>query len=75
MDSKRSDGNGWAEWGRHVRLELERLDDCIEEQEKLIQSMRTEIALLKVKSGIYGGVSGAIPAIGSFLYTILKQMK
>jgi len=65
--------NGWSEWGKYVLKELERLNDCYDEQGKLIQSMRVEIAMLKVKSGIWGLLAGAIPATLALIYTFLKS--
>ncbi len=59
-------GNGtWDEWSKHVLLELKRLGDGQESHNSLLGNIRTEIAMLKVKSGIWGALGGAIPvAIG-----------
>ena len=67
--------NGWSEWGKHVLKELERLNDCYESQTKLIQSIQIEIAMLKVKSSVWGGIAGLIPALGLLIYYIIKQAK
>lgn len=73
MDEERA--NGWTEWGKFVLKELERLNDCHEEQTKLISTIQIDIAMLKVKSGIWGFAAGLIPAIGIVIYTLIKQFK
>lgn len=67
--------NGWPEWGKFVLKELERLNDCYDAQVKQIQQMQVEIAMLKVKSGIWGGIAGLIPSLGLLIYYIVKNMK
>lgn len=58
-------GDGWDVWSKHVLKELERLNECYEGIAGEITQVRVEIATLKVKSGIWGLVGGAIPvAIG-----------
>ena len=69
------DKNGWHEWGRHVLKELERLNDCYDDQVKLIQAMQVEIAMLKIKAGVWGLLAGAIPATIVLIYTLTKQGK
>lgn len=61
--------NGWSEWSRHVLAELERLDDNIKELTVAVNSLVTEVAMLKVKAGIWGAIGGAIPvAVGLLVY-------
>lgn len=67
--------NGWHEWGKYVLKELERLNDCYEEQMKLIQAIQIDVAMLKVKAGIWDALAGAIPATAALIYTLLKQSK
>jgi hypothetical protein len=62
--------NGWREWSKYVLKELERLNSCIIDiNEKAsisvgcITTLKTEIAKLKVKSGIWGVIGGAIPVL------------
>ena len=57
----RDNHNGWSEWSRHVLSELERLNKCYESLDKKLNNVAIEIAMLKVKSGIWGLVAGAIP--------------
>lgn len=67
--------NGWAEWGKFVLKELERLNDCYDDQMKLIQALQVDIAMLKVKSGIWGFAAGFIPSVSVLIYTLIKQSK
>ena len=73
MDTKPDAGNGWGEWGKHVLKEIERLDDCDTERHKAIQNNQVEIAMLKVKSGVWGFLAGLIPVIGLLIYFIVKN--
>lgn len=53
--------NGWTEWSKHVLFELERLNTCYERLDQKIDQVNIELVKLKVKSGIWGLVGGAIP--------------
>ena len=55
--------NDWNTWSKHVLKELERLNDCYVELNKGIQSVREDIVGLKIKSGMWGLVAGAIPVL------------
>ena len=63
--------DGWQEWSKFVLKELKRLGDAYEEFPKAIQKLtekvndeitelKTEVAMLKVKSGIWGLIGGVI---------------
>ena len=57
--------DGWQSWSNHVLLELERLSTAYESMGKDITKITVEIAMLKVKSGVWGAAGAAIPvAIG-----------
>lgn len=66
--------NGWGEWSKHVLKELERLNDCYGGLQKEVQKVRIEIAMLKVKSGIWGGLAGLIPVVLFIAYQLMKGM-
>lgn len=53
--------NGWNEWSKYVLKELERLSDCYEGIRGDITDIKTEIATLKVKAGIWGAVGAMVP--------------
>lgn len=70
----------WNEDATWVRHELERISAACERQAEAIYDLdvrnleqhaviREEIATLKVKAGIWGGVAGAILALGIILAT------
>jgi len=70
--------NGWNEWSRHVLAELVRLDQCYKEiredsekrdkeRVKEVVCLKTEMAALQVKAGLWGAVGAAIPIIGYLL--------
>ena len=63
--------NGWHSWGKHVLAELERLDRCHISAENQIERLLIEIAVLKVKAGIWGLIGGALPAIAAIVVAIL----
>lgn len=65
--------NGWNEWSKHVLAELERLNDGYEEINKNVNKIRVEIAMLQVKSGIWGVIGGCIPLMVAFMFWLLKS--
>lgn len=66
-------GNGWQEWSNYVLKELERLNDCYDKLDSSVQNIHTEIAMLKVKSGVWGAVGGAIPIGIGLAVWFIKQ--
>ena len=65
------DNGTWDEWGKHILLELKRLSNGQKSHSELLVTIRTEIATLKVRSGIWGLLGGAIPvAIGMAIWLI-----
>ena len=64
--------NGWEQWSKYVLKELERLNKCYQDIEADLQDIKVEIAMLKVKSGIWGAIAGAIPAIGALVYVLMR---
>lgn len=55
--------NGWPEWRRHVLLELNRLEERHRFMSQQLQKILVEVAMLKVKSGIWGLMGGLIPVV------------
>ena len=64
--------NGWKEWSKHVLLELERLGSQQNDIQKEIHEIKMEIAMLKVKSGIWGLISGTIPVAIMLIVKFIK---
>ncbi|MCP4599011.1 MAG: hypothetical protein GY847_00450 [Proteobacteria bacterium] len=71
-DPSLAGGNGWMVWGKHVLEELKRLNAAQEHIEKQVTKIHIEIATLKVKSGVWGLVGGAIPVVLGLAYVLLK---
>lgn len=68
--------DGWNEWSRHVLAELERLSACYESLNINFNKLTTEVAMLKVKAGVWGLVGGGIAvAIGLGIYLIKGRMQ
>ena len=64
--------NSWFVWSKHVLMQLERNSKCLNEIKQELTLAKIEIARLKVKSGVWGAIGGAIPvcvAIGLWLVT------
>ena len=63
--------DGWEEWSKFVLKELKRLGDAYEDLTKKVNDelseLKAEVAMLKVKSGVYGLVGGAILLLIFFL--------
>jgi len=55
--------NGWPVWSKHVLAELQRLDESNKLIVRKLEDLRTDVAVLKVKYAILGGLFGAIPGI------------
>lgn len=51
----------WAEWSKHVLRELERLNGVMEGMREEMGKMKTEVAMLKMKSGLWGAMGATIP--------------
>lgn len=65
--------NGWNEWSRHVLAELERLNGCYDGVSKQLSDIKVEIAMLKVKSGMWGAIGGCIPIVITILVYVLSK--
>lgn len=76
--------NGWAEWGRHVLKELERLNDCYNQINQQMTKQNADIAkyqakvdaqisALQVKAGVWGLIAGAVPGAIGFLIQLARN--
>jgi hypothetical protein len=71
----------WGEYRMLVLAELKRLTEAIadvkekidELQSRDISELRSEIAILKLKSGMWGLIAGAIPGMIAALYVVLSK--
>ena len=73
--------DSWPEGSRHVLAELKRLNDNLANvddkidriKDDHISPLKVEIAMLQVKSGLWGLLGGAIPVILMVLVELLKK--
>ena len=65
--------DGWNEWSRHVLKELERLNTCYEQLLEQQGQIRIAIAMLKVKSGIWGFAAGLLPSLAIFVWWLATK--
>ena len=57
--------NGWNEWAHRVLGDIERIDDAQKDIWEDINNLTVEIAILKTKAAMIGGIWGAIVGIVS----------
>lgn len=62
----------WNAYQRLVLSDLEWLKDAQEETNKRLEAMATDIALLRLKSGVWGLLGGFIPAAVLVIYQFVK---
>lgn len=68
----RNESASWVQYQKLVLAELERHSSALEDINHRIASIQVEIAMLKVKSGIWGLMGGLIPVIIAFAMAKLK---
>ncbi len=68
-----ADDGTWDEWSKHVLLELKRLGTGQESHNTLLSEIKSQIATLKVKAGIWGLIGGAIPVVVGLAIWIIKN--
>jgi hypothetical protein len=64
--------NGWSEYQRLVLSELKRLDSDINDLSGKVDRVRMDVAMIKVKIGLWGILGGCIPAAIALGYTLLQ---
>lgn len=65
-------GNGWQEYQRLVLHELKAHTDTLSDFGKELTAVKVEIGMLKVKSGLWGLLGGAIPVAIAFASRLLE---
>ena len=73
MSPPKNSGNNWAEYQKLVLAELERHGSLISEVDQKITDLRVEIAMLKVKSGVWGAAAGLVSVMVFLLYQLLSK--
>ena len=62
-DELMADDNGWSKYEKMVIDKLDDHDDKFSGIEDMLTQIQVDIATLKVKAGVWGGIGGLIPAI------------
>ena len=55
--------DSWGEWAHHIFAEIKRLDSISDKNRDDFQKLSLDVAVLKVKSGLWGAAAGAISVI------------
>jgi len=58
-----AENNGWSKYEKMVIDKLDDHDDKFNGIEDKLTQIQIDIATLKVKAGVWGGVGGMIPAV------------
>ena len=62
-DELMAEDNGWSKYEKMVIDKLDDHDDKFSGIESKLTQIQVDIATLKVKAGIWGGIGGLIPAV------------
>jgi len=64
--------DSWNKYQKLVLTKLEDHDHVLKDITSQLTDIRVDLGQLKVKSGIWGLLGGAIPAISAILFILLK---
>ena len=62
-DELMAEDNGWSKYEKMVIEKLDDHDDKFNGIEDKLTQIQVDIATLKVKAGVWGGIGGLIPAV------------
>jgi len=62
-DELMAENNGWSKYEKMVIDKLDDHDDKFNGIENKLTQIQVDIATLKVKAGVWGGIGGLIPVI------------
>lgn len=71
-DFKDVSEDSWFAWSKHVLMQLETDAKCMREIKQELTKIKVEIGQLKVKSGIWGLIGGAVPVAIGLAVWLLK---
>lgn len=69
------DNGSWEEYQMLILAELKRFDKDIQEVKKTQSEILSEIAVLKVKAGLWGALGGIATAIASGILYLIGASK
>jgi len=70
-----SSGDNWAVWSNYVLISLRTLSENQSLLERKLDEFNAEISILKVKSGVWGLMGGALASMGIIVPIILFILK
>ena len=65
--------SGWTQWSQYVLKELERNNSDHESMSDKLDKIAVEIAMLKVKSGLWGTIGGLVSTAVFLLISHIKK--
>ena len=57
------DDNSWGQYQKLVMEKLEKHDDKFTNIDSKLTQIQVDIATLKVKAGVWGGIAGLVPVV------------
>lgn len=69
----KNSSSGWTQYQKLVLKELERHSEVLSSLDKGMGNLKLDIAMLKVKAGVWGLLAGLIPVVVLFCVELLKH--
>ena len=70
-----ADTNGWNQYQKLVMDKLDEHDEKFTNIESKLTQIQVDIATLKVKAGVWGGVAGLVPVVLGLVLFYATQAK
>ena len=70
-----ADTNGWNQYQKLVMDKLDEHDEKFTNIESKLTQIQVDIATLKVKAGVWGGVAGMVPVVLGLVLFFATQAK
>tara|TARA_B100002003_G_C13818559_1_gene403082 strand:+ start:347 stop:562 length:216 start_codon:yes stop_codon:yes gene_type:complete len=70
-----ADTNGWNQYQKLVMDKLDEHDEKFTNIESKLTQIQVDIATLKVKAGVWGGVAGLVPVVLGLVLFFATQAK
>ena len=70
-----ADTNGWKQYQKLVMDKLDEHDEKFTNIESKLTQIQVDIATLKVKAGVWGGVAGLVPVVLGLVLFFATQAK
>ena len=70
-----ADTNGWNQYQKLVMDKLDEHDEKFTNIESKLTQIQVDIATLKVKAGVWGGIAGLVPVVLGLVLFFATQAK